>query len=212
LFVLEDAAQSFGATYKARRAGALAEVAATSFFPAKPLGCYGDGGAIFTDDDDLAAALCSIRIHGQGQHRYEHVRIGLNGRLDSLQAAVLLAKLEIFDEEVMARQRVARQYSEALKALVQVPHVSPDCTSVWAQYSVLSDHRELMLQKLQEGQIPTAIYYPLPLHLQRAFAPLGYKKGDFPVSESASQRIFSLPMHPYLGRADQDRIVQVLLT
>jgi len=212
LFVLEDAAQSFGATYKGRRAGALAETAATSFFPAKPLGCYGDGGAVFTDDDDLAEVLCSIRVHGQGKERYEHVRIGLNGRLDTLQAAVLLAKLDIFDQEVTARQRVARRYSEALNSLVEVPFVDPDCTSVWAQYSVLSESRELLLQKLQEAQIPTAIYYPLPLHLQKAFAHLGYKPGDFPVSESASRRIFSLPMHPYLGQADQERIIRVLVS
>jgi len=212
LFVLEDAAQSFGATYKGKRAGALAEVAATSFFPAKPLGCYGDGGAVFTDDDNLAEVLCSIRVHGQGRHKYEHVRIGLTGRLDTLQAAVLLAKLEIFDQEVVDRQRVARQYSQALNAAVETPYVAPDCTSVWAQYSVLSDHRELMLQKLQDARIPTAIYYPLPLHLQKAFTHLGYKEGDFPVSERASQRIFSLPMHPYLGQADQEKIVQALLT
>jgi len=211
LFVLEDAAQSFGATYKGRRAGALAEVAATSFFPAKPLGCYGDGGAIFTDNDDLAAILCSIRIHGQGKHKYENVRIGLNGRLDTLQAAVLLAKLEIFDQEVMARQSVARQYRQALNTVVETPEVAQDCTSVWAQYSVLSEHRQLFLQKLQDAQIPTAIYYPLPLHLQGAFAHLGHQPGDFPVSESASQRIFSLPMHPYLGQADQEKIVGVLL-
>jgi UDP-2-acetamido-2-deoxy-ribo-hexuluronate aminotransferase len=212
LFVLEDAAQSFGATYKGRRAGALAETAATSFFPAKPLGCYGDGGAVFTDDDDLAEVLRSIRVHGQGKQRYEHVRIGLNGRLDTLQAAVLLAKLEIFDQEVTARQRVARHYSEALKSLVETPFVAPDCTSVWAQYSVLSESRELLLQKLKEAQIPTAIYYPLPLHLQSAFAHLGHKPGDFPVSEDASRRIFSLPMHPYLGQADQERIIQVVLS
>jgi UDP-2-acetamido-2-deoxy-ribo-hexuluronate aminotransferase len=211
LFVLEDAAQSFGATYKGRRAGALAEVAATSFFPAKPLGCYGDGGAIFTDNDDLAAVLCSIRNHGQGRHKYENVRIGLNGRLDTLQAAVLLAKLEIFDQEVMARQGVARQYGQALNTVVETPEVAQDCTSVWAQYSVLSEHRQLLLQKLQDAQIPSAIYYPLPLHLQGAFAHLGHKPGDFPVSESASQRIFSLPMHPYLGQADQEKIVGVLL-
>ena len=212
LFVLEDAAQSFGATYKGRRAGALSEMAATSFFPAKPLGCYGDGGAVFTDDDNLAEVLGSIRVHGQGKHKYEHVRTGLNGRLDTLQAAVLLAKLEIFDQEVTARQRVARQYSEALNPLVEAPFVAPACTSVWAQYSVLSESRELLQQKLQAAQIPTAIYYPLPLHLQRAFAHLGYKPGDFPVSESAARRIFSLPMHPYLGQADQERIIQVLLT
>jgi UDP-2-acetamido-2-deoxy-ribo-hexuluronate aminotransferase len=210
LFVLEDAAQSFGATYKGRRAGALAETAATSFFPAKPLGCYGDGGAVFTDDDDLAEILSSIRVHGQGKHKYEHVRIGLTGRLDTLQAAVLLAKLDIFDQEVTARQRVAQRYSEALTPLVEVPFVDPDCTSVWAQYSVLSESRELLQQKLQAAQIPTAIYYPLPLHLQRVFAHLGYKPGDFPVSESASRRIFSLPMHPYLGPTDQERIIQVL--
>ena len=212
LFVLEDAAQSFGATYKGRRAGDLSEMAATSFFPAKPLGCYGDGGAVFTDDDNLAEVLGSIRVHGQGKHKYEHVRTGLNGRLDTLQAAVLLAKLEIFDQEVTARQRVARQYSEALNPLVEAPFVAPACTSVWAQYSVLSESRELLQQKLQAAQIPTAIYYPLPLHLQRAFAHLGYKPGDFPVSESAARRIFSLPMHPYLGQADQERIIQVLLT
>jgi len=212
LFVLEDAAQSFGATYKGKRAGALAETAATSFFPAKPLGCYGDGGAVFTDDDGLAEVLRSIRVHGQGKQRYEHVRIGLNGRLDTLQAAVLLAKLDIFDQEVTARQRVARHYSEALKSLVETPFVAPACTSVWAQYSVLSESRELLLQKLKEAQIPSAIYYPLPLHLQSAFAHLGYKPGDFPVSEDASRRIFSLPMHPYLGQADKERIIQVVLS
>ena len=212
LFVLEDAAQSFGATYKGRRAGALAAVAATSFFPAKPLGGYGDGGAIFTDDDNLADVLRSIRVHGQGKDKYENVRIGLNGRLDTLQAAVLLAKLEIFDQEVVDRQRIAQQYSQALNAAMEVPSVAPDCTSVWAQYSVLSEHRELLLKKLQEAQIPAAIYYPVPLHLQGAFAHLGYQAGDFPVSENASRRIFSLPMHPYLGQADQERIVQALLT
>jgi UDP-2-acetamido-2-deoxy-ribo-hexuluronate aminotransferase len=211
LFVLEDAAQSFGATYKGRRAGALAAVAATSFFPAKPLGGYGDGGAVFTDDDHLAEVLRSIRVHGQGKDKYENVRIGLNGRLDTLQAAVLLAKLEIFDQEVVDRQRVARQYSQALNAVVEVPYVAPDCTSVWAQYSVLSEHRELLLKKLQAAQIPAAIYYPVPLHLQGAFAHLGYQPGDFPVSENASRRIFSLPMHPYLDPADQERIVRVLL-
>jgi UDP-2-acetamido-2-deoxy-ribo-hexuluronate aminotransferase len=212
LFVLEDAAQSFGATYKGKRAGALAAMAATSFFPAKPLGCYGDGGAVFTDDDELSDVLCSIRVHGQGRHKYEHVRLGVNGRLDTLQAAVLLAKLDIFDQELADRQRIARQYSQALSAVVETPWVAPECTSVWAQYSVLSDHREVLLQKLQAAQIPTAIYYPLPLHLQKAFAALGYQEGDFPVSEAASRRIFSLPMHPYLGEADQSRIVQALLS
>jgi UDP-2-acetamido-2-deoxy-ribo-hexuluronate aminotransferase len=211
LFVLEDAAQSFGATYKGKRAGALAAVAATSFFPAKPLGCYGDGGAIFTDDDDLAAVLRSIRVHGQGTHKYDNVRIGINGRLDTLQAAIVLAKMEVFDQEVKTRQEVAARYGAGLKRVVEVPYVAPECTSVWAQYSVLSDHREELQGKLKAAGIPTAIYYPLPLHLQGAFAPLGYKPGDFPLSEHAAARIFSLPMHPYLGADDQERIIKVFL-
>lgn len=211
LFVLEDAAQAFGATYKGRRACSLASVAATSFFPAKPLGCYGDGGAIFTDDDRLAEVLKSIRIHGQGTHRYENVRLGLNGRCDTLQAAVLLAKLEIFDHEVLARQEVARRYRDALQATVEVPYVAPECTSVWAQYSILSDRRASLQQKLKEAGIPTAIYYPQPLHLQEAFASFAYKPGDFPVSEGTAQRIFSLPMHPYLDASQQESIIETIL-
>ncbi|HLD46837.1 MAG TPA: DegT/DnrJ/EryC1/StrS family aminotransferase [Desulfobaccales bacterium] len=210
LFVLEDAAQSFGAAYKGRRAGALAEVAATSFFPAKPLGCYGDGGAIFTNDDEMASVLHSIRVHGQGTHKYDNVRIGINGRLDSLQAAILLAKIEIFDQEVTARQEVARRYGEALKEVVEIPYVAPECTSVWAQYSVLSDHREDLQRKLNAASVPTAIYYPLPLHLQGAFSHLGHQPGDFPVSEQAAQRIISLPMHPYLQSAEQEKIAGIL--
>jgi UDP-2-acetamido-2-deoxy-ribo-hexuluronate aminotransferase len=210
LFVLEDAAQSFGAIYKGQRAGALAEVAATSFFPAKPLGGYGDGGAIFTNDDVLAETLKSIRVHGQGTDRYENVRLGLNGRLDSLQAAILLVKLEIFAQEVTDRQKVAQRYSEGLRNVVEVPYVSPDCTSVWAQYSVLSDHRAELQRMLKEAGIPSAVYYPLPLHRQGAFARLGYQAGDFPASEHAAERIFSLPMHPYLTEEEQGRIVEVL--
>ncbi len=210
LFVVEDAAQSFGATYHGRRAGGLAEAAATSFFPAKPLGCYGDGGAVFTDDDDLAAVLKSIRNHGQGGDRYDNVRLGINGRLDTLQAAVLLAKLEIFDQEVVARQDLARRYSEGLRDVVKVPHLAPGCTSVWAQYSVESEARATILARLQEAGVPTAIYYPKPLHLQEAFQDLGYGPGDFPVSEAAATRIFSLPMHPYLEKPDQDRIIAVI--
>jgi UDP-2-acetamido-2-deoxy-ribo-hexuluronate aminotransferase len=209
LLVLEDAAQSFGATYKGKRAGALAEVAATSFFPAKPLGCYGDGGAVFTDNEELAAVLRSIRVHGQGTHKYENVRLGINGRLDTLQAAILLAKLEVFHQEILARQEVARRYSEALKDVVEVPYVGPDCTSVWAQYSVLSDDRQALQEELKEKGIPTAIYYPLPLHLQGAFAHLGYQPGAFPHSEGVAARIFSLPMHPYLGAAEQNQIIKI---
>jgi dTDP-4-amino-4,6-dideoxygalactose transaminase len=209
LFVLEDAAQSFGATYKGRRAGALADSAATSFFPAKPLGGYGDGGAIFTDDADLAGVLRSIRNHGQGAHRYDHVRLGLNGRLDSLQAAVLLVKMDLFDQEVASRQAAARRYHAALAGAVEVPQVAPGCTSVWAQYSIQSDDRAGWLEKLAAAGVPTAIYYPVPLHLQPAFAGLGYGRGDFPVSERLSGRIFSLPMHPYLDEGTQSRIIEV---
>jgi UDP-2-acetamido-2-deoxy-ribo-hexuluronate aminotransferase len=210
LFVLEDAAQAFGATYKGRRACSLAEVGATSFFPAKPLGCYGDGGAMFTNNDELATVLRSIRVHGQGTHKYDNIRTGINGRLDSLQAAILLAKLEVFDQEVATRQRIAQHYSEALQGLVEVPRVEPQCTSVWAQYSVLSDARALLQQKLKEAGVPTAVYYPLPLHLQGAFAHLCYKPGDFPISERVSRFIFSLPIHPYLQESEQQRIIDSL--
>ena len=210
LFVIEDAAQSFGATYKGRRACSLAEVGATSFFPAKPLGGYGDGGAIFTNDDSLAELLRSIRIHGQGSDRYENIRIGLNGRLDTLQAAILLAKIDIFDQEVEARQRVAERYSKGLQDVVKVPFVTPHCTSVWAQYSVLSDQRQVLQDRLRAGAIPTAVYYPVPLHLQGAFKHLEYKPGDFPISEGVAKRIFSLPMHPYLDAAQQEIIIKTL--
>ncbi len=209
LFVIEDAAQSFGATYKGRRAGSLADVAATSFFPAKPLGGYGDGGAVFTNDDGLAEVLRSIRNHGQGRDRYENVRIGLNGRLDTLQAAVLLVKIDIFDHEVAARQEVAARYTSNLKGVVTTPLVAPECTSVWAQYSIQSDHRQALQERLKTASIPTAIYYPVPLHLQGAFKHLGYQPGDFPISEKASQKIFSLPMHPYLDAATQEKICDV---
>jgi UDP-2-acetamido-2-deoxy-ribo-hexuluronate aminotransferase len=211
LFVLEDAAQSFGATYKGRKAGFLADVAATSFFPAKPLGGYGDGGAIFTDDDGLAEVLRSIRNHGQGKDRYENIRIGLNGRLDTLQAAILLVKLDIFDLEVKARQEVAKRYSAGLENLVEIPYVDPQCTSIWAQYSVLSDQRQVLQEKLKTAGIPIAVYYPLPLHLQGAFRHLGYQLGDFPVSEKIARQIFSLPMHPYLSAADQKRIIFAMM-
>jgi UDP-2-acetamido-2-deoxy-ribo-hexuluronate aminotransferase len=211
LFVLEDAAQSFGGTYKGKTACSLADVAATSFFPAKPLGGYGDGGAIFTDDDKLASVLRSIRVHGQGSDKYDNIRIGLNGRLDTLQAAIVLAKMDIFDSEVEARQRVAERYSAGLEKVVEVPYVAPECTSIWAQYSVLSDQRSVLQDKLKSAGVPTAVYYPLPLHLQGAFTHLGYQPGDFPHSEQASKRIFSLPMHPYLEPAQQDTIIKTLI-
>lgn len=210
LFVIEDAAQSFGATYHGKKTGALTDMAATSFFPAKPLGCYGDGGAVLTYDDELAAKIKSIRLHGKGKEKYDNVCIGVNGRLDTLQAAILLEKLRIFPKEVKERNRVADRYSQGLKDHLEIPFVPEGMTSVWAQYSVLSDQREKLQTALKESGIPTAVYYPKPLHLQSAFSSLGYKKGDFPVSEKVSQTIFSLPMHPYLKNEQIDFIVQVI--
>jgi UDP-2-acetamido-2-deoxy-ribo-hexuluronate aminotransferase len=210
LFVLEDAAQSFGASYKGRKAGSLAEIATTSFFPAKPLGCYGDGGAIFCESDEIAAKLRSIRVHGQGSDKYNNVRIGLNGRLDTIQAAVLLAKLEIFDEEIALRNDVANYYSELLKDFVITPFIKEHNISAWAQYSVISPERDKLMDKLKSAGIPSVIYYVKPLHLQDAFSYLGFKKGDFPISESIAETIFSLPMHPYLQREEQDVIADTL--
>jgi dTDP-4-amino-4,6-dideoxygalactose transaminase len=215
LFVLEDAAQSFGAEYKGKKACNLAQIGGTSFFPAKPLGCYGDGGMCFSDDDNLYEIMMSLRVHGKGTHKYDNVRIGMNGRMDTLQAAVLLAKFDIFPEEIELRQQVASRYSQLLnqQAEVQAPVVPEKMTSAWAQYSVLArdeTHRTQLQAKLKEAGIPTAIYYPKPLHLQTAFKSLGYKEGDFPISEDFSGRIFSLPMHPYLSNSDQKIIVKAL--
>lgn len=216
LFVIEDAAQSFGASAGNRRAGALADIGCTSFFPAKPLGCYGDGGAIFTNDADLAAVLRSIRVHGQGSHKYENVRLGLTGRLDTVQAAVLLAKLKIFDDELAARQKVAAAYAREIAAAglpLTAPSIPEGFTSAWAQYSVVAEtaaDRERLLQKLAAAGVPTAIYYPRPLHLQPAFAYLGHAEGDFPISESLCERIFSLPMHPYLDEETIGRVIDAM--
>jgi len=211
LFVLQDAAQSFGATYKGRKAGSMGNVAATSFFPAKPLGCYGDGGAVFCNDSAMMEKLRSIRVHGQGSDKYNNVRIGINGRLDTMQAAVLLAKMEIFDEEIRLRNKVASRYSENLKNKTVTPYVPREFVSVWAQYSVLAEQRDAMLEKLKSRGVPTAVYYPKPLHLQEAFRSLGYKKGDYPVSERIADSIFSVPMHPYLKEDVQDYIVESIV-
>ncbi len=207
--VIEDAAQSFGGVYKGRKSCSFGRIACTSFFPAKPLGCYGDGGMCFTEDDRLAERLRSIRVHGQGSDKYENIRIGINGRLDTLQAAILLAKFAIFPEELELRQQVARLYNELLAGKATIPQVPKGYRSAWAQYSILVEdgaERSARIAKLKEAGIPTAIYYPKPLHLQTAFTDLGYKKGDFPVSEDCARRIFSLPMHPYLTAEDQRRI------
>ncbi len=215
LFVLEDAAQSFGAEFKGKKACNLTEIGCTSFFPAKPLGCYGDGGMCFTDNENLFETIQSLRVHGKGTHKYDNVRIGMNGRMDTLQAAVLLAKFDIFPEEIELRQQVARQYTRLLnqQADVQSPMVPEEMKSAWAQYSVLAKdetHRTQLQSTLKEAGIPTAIYYPKPLHLQTAFKSLGYKEGDFPISEDFSSRIFSLPMHPYLSHSDQEIIAKIL--
>ncbi|HAJ26560.1 MAG TPA: aminotransferase DegT [Syntrophus sp. (in: bacteria)] len=225
LFVIEDAAQSFGAEYQGRKACSLADIACTSFFPAKPLGGYGDGGMLFTNDDELVNVLRSIRVHGQGSDKYENVRIGINGRLDTLQAAILLAKFAIFPEEVEMRQAVAERYGMLLtadapagcpgsSALAIIPPTVPAVyKSVWAQYSILAKDEEARTRSqeaLKGAGIPTAIYYPRPLHLQGAFAALGYKPGDFPVSEEMAGRIFSIPMHPYLDGGDQESICRNL--
>ena len=209
--VIEDAAQSFGAEINGRRACALAPFGCTSFFPAKPLGCYGDGGMCFTDDAQLSAVVDSLRVHGKGTDKYDNVRVGINGRMDTLQAAILLSKFSIFSEEVQLRQNVADNYGRLLCDIknVRLPRVPEGFTSVWAQYSVLSassEHRQRLQDGLKQAGIPTAVYYPKPLHLQTAFADLGYREGDFPHSEDASRRIFSLPMHPYLKPEDQGAI------
>ena len=211
--VIEDAAQSFGSECNGRKCCSFGRIACTSFFPAKPLGCYGDGGMCFTEDDRVAERLRSIRVHGQGSDKYENIRIGINGRLDTLQAAILLAKFAIFPEELELRQEVARRYNELLADRVKTPEVPNGYRSAWAQYSILVRDgalRTSRIAKLKEAGIPTAIYYPKPLHLQTAFAGLGYQEGDFPVSEDCARRIFSLPMHPYLAAGEQRRITALL--
>lgn len=210
LFVLEDAAQSFGGSLNGKRAGALADVAATSFFPAKPLGCYGDGGAVLTNNDEIASRVDSIRVHGKGKEKYDNVRVGINGRLDTLQAAILLEKLQIFPQEVEERNRVAARYSKGLSKTLQVPYVPFGLQSVWAQYSIVTESRDGLQEALKKEGIPTAIYYPAPLHLQGAFSNLGYRPGDFPVSEEICQKIVSLPMHPYLQNEVVDNIVEAI--
>ena len=208
--VIEDGAQSFGATYKGLRSCGLSTIGCTSFFPSKPLGCYGDGGACFTDSDELAKKMSQIRLHGQDR-RYHHSIIGLNGRLDTLQAAILLAKFQVFEEEVELRDKVGRRYSELLKEKVVTPFIEAYNTSVFAQYTIQVDNRELLQDKLKFVGIPTAVHYPIPLHLQPAFAYLNQGTGSFPVSEAAAKRVVSLPMHPYLDRTSLEHIVKLVL-
>ncbi len=213
LKVLSDSAQGFGSVYKGKKSGTLGHATATSFFPAKPLGGYGDGGAIFTDDDALAEVLDSIKVHGKGNDKYDNVRLGLNARLDTMQAAVLLAKLKIFDWELEQKESIAAAYSNLLKKDLQVPHVPDSLQSAWAQYSVLAEdekQRASIQAALKSSGIPTMIYYPKPLHMQRAFADLAYREEDFPISLEISKKIFSLPIHGYLTQKDISKIVYSL--
>ena len=212
LHLISDAAQSFGGVYHGKRVGTLAPVSGTSFFPAKPLGCYGDGGAILTDDDDLAEILKSIRVHGAGSHRYEVIRIGINGRLDSIQAAILSVKLSVFDSELDDRERVSRIYDEALKDVVTVPKRIDGVRSAWAQYTIRTDKRAALQEKLTEADIPTMIYYPTPMHFQAPYAPHGGGEGSLPVSETICDEVMSLPMHPYLSDEDAARIAEAVRT
>ena len=214
LFVIEDAAQAFGAEYRGRRTCSLADIACTSFYPSKPLGGYGDGGAVFTSDRETAERIASIRVHGMGAGQYDNIRIGINARMDTLQAALLLTKLVIFPEELVARDRIAHRYTQLLSAhdSLQTPWVPDGLQSVWAQYSILSDRRQHIQSALKAKGIPTAVHYPKPLHLQTAYVGLGYQEGDFPESETVSRRILSLPMHPYLTEGEIIKIVTEVAT
>ena len=213
LFVLDDAAQGFGASYKGRRIGTLGHATATSFFPAKPLGCFGDGGAIFTDDAALAETLRSIRVHGQGSDKYDNVRLGLTARLDTMQAAILIEKLKIFDDEIAARNVVAERYARGLGNVVTVPHLAAGCSSIWAQYTIRLPKgvdRDGFAAALKAQGIPTAIYYPKSMHQQTAYRDYPVADGGLPVSESLSSDVISLPMHAYLDEPTQERVIKAV--
>ncbi|KAI4443533.1 DegT/DnrJ/EryC1/StrS family aminotransferase [Schaedlerella arabinosiphila] len=209
LFVLEDAAQGFGGSLHGKRNGAFGNVSITSFFPAKPLGCYGDGGAIFTDDEELYKKMKSIRVHGMGANRYDNIRLGMNGRLDTLQAAIVLAKLDIFEDELEARQQVASWYTEELKDTFVVPETDLEYYSAWAQYTLRAENegkRNKIINGMREKDIPVMIYYPIPLHEQTAYKNLGYSGVKLPYCSMVSKQVFSVPMHPYL-KYDEVRLI-----
>jgi dTDP-4-amino-4,6-dideoxygalactose transaminase len=210
LWILSDAAQSFGATYRGRKVGTIGLATATSFFPAKPLGAYGDGGAIFTDDAELAEILRSLRMHGQGIDKYDNTRIGINGRLDTIQAAVLIEKLKVFSDEIGQRQTIAQRYNEGLKDVAAVPRVLVDCVSTWAQYTIRigNGRRDAVAVALKAQGIPTAIYYPKPLHRQTAYCAYPSAGNGLPVSDAIAHEVLSLPMHPYLAPELQVRIIE----
>ncbi len=214
MFVLEDGAQGFGGTCGGSKACSFGHAATTSFFPAKPLGCYGDGGAIFTDDDALADRLRSIRVHGKGSDKYDNVRIGQNSRLDTMQAVVLLAKLKVFDDEMDARNRAAAAYTEALQGVIKTPVVPEGSTSAWAQYTLVAQsnaHREEIISGLKAQGIPAMVYYPKPVHLSTAYSDMGYGEGSLPVCEDLSRRVVSLPMHPYLTDEEISRVSKAVI-
>ena len=213
LKVIEDAAQGFGGKINDKKAGSFGDVAGTSFFPAKPLGCYGDGGAIFTNNDELAHKMKSIRVHGGGVDKYENVRFGINGRLDTVQAAILLEKIKIFDAELKLRNRVADYYTQNINKVFISPHVPDKYFSSWAQYSVVlpeSINRYELMEKLNKNEIPSMVYYKIPNHLQEGYSKFGNKQGDFKVSEDISKKILSLPLHPYLDESSQDKVINLL--
>ncbi len=216
LWVMADGAQSFGASYKGKMVGNIGDMATTSFFPAKPLGCYGDGGAIFTNDDELATVIKSLRVHGQGSDKYDNVRIGMNGRLDTIQAAILIEKLKIFPDELVIRQRTADVYNEALRNVVQIPHIMEGATSAWAQYTVrLPKHveRSKLIADLKGAGIPTMIYYVKPLHLQTAYSQYPTATGStLPVCESLANEVMSLPMSGYVEKDDIEGVKKAFLS
>ncbi len=207
LKVLADSAQGFGSTIDGKPASCFADATSTSFFPAKPLGCYGDGGAVLTDDTGLFEVVKSLRVHGQGNGKYDNVRVGMNARLDTIQAAVLLEKLAIFRDEIAARDRIARRYNSLFGNAVATPSLAPGITSVWAQYTIRIENRDRVAAHCKKEGIPTAIYYPIPMPLQEAYKGYPMAPGGMPVAEALASQVLSLPMHPYLDDATQDRIV-----
>ena len=210
LWVIADAAQSYGASLDNRRVGTMGKITTTSFFPAKPLGCYGDGGAVFTDDGMLAEQLRSILFHGKGADKYDNVRIGMNGRLDTIQAAILIEKLAVFDDELVRRQNIADRYTAALKDVVPGPVVIAGARSAWAQYTVAIDNRDAVAERMKKRGIPTAVYYPKPLHQQTAYKKFPVVTGGLKTSDELAKRVISMPMHPYLDHQTQDRVVDAL--
>ncbi len=211
LILIEDAAQSFGATYKDKRCGSFGDIAITSFFPAKPLGCYGDGGMLFCHNQEIYEKLISIRVHGFGKKGYNHQRLGLTARMDTMQAAIILAKMEIFEEEIEMRESKAANYIELFNAYCTVPFIKNHNKSVWAQFTLCHPKRDNIISALKEEKIPCAIYYSNPLHLHDVFKDLAYKKGDFQVSEYVSTQIFAIPFHPYLKIEEQEYIANVII-